>query len=195
MSSNDWINRYKRRHNTVYRTPAGESRCVDSEKVDDWKVTDFYKRTKTYVNTDKTALFLSLQPSKPSKCLIFCEDSWHDKTKLKQWGTVLLTCNPCRKLPPLVIGNYSSWRRFQYFKRMSNKYKANTNSWMTTILDDYLMQVDKKPGTNELFCWSICCSFQQDTSQNTQVVFLPTNCTSQLRAFGFEYHPRIQVQL
>jgi hypothetical protein len=35
--STGWINSFKRRHNTVNRNLAGESRKVDSESTDDWK--------------------------------------------------------------------------------------------------------------------------------------------------------------
>jgi hypothetical protein len=36
-ASNDWIGRFKRRHNTAYRNLSDESRSVDSESVEDWE--------------------------------------------------------------------------------------------------------------------------------------------------------------
>jgi centromere protein B len=37
LASNRWIDRFKRRHNIVYRTLSGESRSVDLGTVEDWK--------------------------------------------------------------------------------------------------------------------------------------------------------------
>jgi hypothetical protein len=37
LDSSGWINRFKRKHNSVYRTLSGESRSVDSESIEDWR--------------------------------------------------------------------------------------------------------------------------------------------------------------
>jgi hypothetical protein len=64
--------------------------------------------------------------------------------KFKQWVTVHLACNADgnEKLPPLVTGKYRSSHRFNNVKKLSIKYEANTNSWMTTkIFEDYLIKL------------------------------------------------------
>jgi hypothetical protein len=46
--SKGWLNKYKRRHNIVYTTLAGESKSVHSETVDDWKNDRFLQDIKEY---------------------------------------------------------------------------------------------------------------------------------------------------
>jgi hypothetical protein len=83
---NVWIDRLKSGHDTVYKTPAGDSRSVDSERVDDWKNKRLLQDIKDYdlcdiYKGDETGLFFNLQHS---KCLTFCGDPWHGGTKSKQ---------------------------------------------------------------------------------------------------------------
>jgi hypothetical protein len=82
-------------------------------------------------NADEAHLFFSLQPS---KTLTFLEEFCHGGMKSEHRVAVLLACNAdgSDKLPPLVIGKYRSPRCFKNVRRLPTKYKANTNSWMTT---------------------------------------------------------------
>jgi hypothetical protein len=66
--SNGWIKRFKKGNNIVYITPTGESRHVVSETAVDRKNDRLLLETKEYdpcdiYNSDKTGLFLNLQPS------------------------------------------------------------------------------------------------------------------------------------
>jgi hypothetical protein len=112
--SNGWINRFKKGNHTVYITPTGESRHVDSETAVDRKNDQLLQETKEYdpcdiysCNSDKTGLFLNLQPGKSHT---FREGPCHDGTKSKQQITLLHACSAdgSGKLPPLVIGRYRS---------------------------------------------------------------------------------------
>jgi len=110
--SNGWINRFKKGNNTVYITPTGESRRVDSETAVDRKNDQLLQETKEYdpcdiYNSDKIGLFLNLQPSKSRT---FRGGPSHDGTKSKLQVTMLCACSAdgSRKLPPLVIGRYRS---------------------------------------------------------------------------------------
>jgi hypothetical protein len=110
--SNGWISRFKKGNNTVYITPTGESRHVDSETAVDRKNNQLLQETKEYdqcdiYNSDKAGLFLNLQPGKSHT---FRRGPCHDGTKSKQQVTMLHACSSdgSKKLPPLVIGRYRS---------------------------------------------------------------------------------------
>jgi hypothetical protein len=101
----------RRENNTVNITPTGE-RHDDSETAVDRKNDQLLQETKEYdpcdiYNSDKTGLFLNLQPSKSHT---FCGGPCHDRTKSKQLVTMLCACSAdgSRKLPPLVMGRYIS---------------------------------------------------------------------------------------
>jgi hypothetical protein len=106
--SNGWINKFKKGNNTVYITLTSESRHVDSGTAVDRKNDQLLQKTKEYdpydiCNSDKTGLFLNLQPGKSHT---FCGGPCHDGTKSKQQVTLFHACSAdgSRKLPPLVIG-------------------------------------------------------------------------------------------
>jgi hypothetical protein len=84
--SNGWINTLQEGNNTVYITPTGERRHVDSETAIDRKNDWPLQETKEYdpcdiYNSDKTGLFLNLQPGKSHT---FHGGPCHDGTKSKQ---------------------------------------------------------------------------------------------------------------
>jgi hypothetical protein len=79
MGPSGWIDRFKKRSNTVYITPAVESMSNDSETGDDWKNDQVAQQTTEYdigdmYDTDKTRLFFSVQPS---KSVTYRGDSFH----------------------------------------------------------------------------------------------------------------------
>jgi hypothetical protein len=192
---NEWINRCERRHNIVCETMAGENRSVYPETVEDWKS---YRQLEEIEgcnlrdmhNADGAGLFFSLPRSKLSlyeEILPWCYKS-------KQQVILLFACNAdgSDKLPPLVIGKCTSPRCFKNGKRLPTEYKVNTNSWMTTkVFEDYLTQLDRKLGAQNhtvLIFVDQCGTYPKNTTflSNSEIVFLPANCTSQLQPLDLE---------
>jgi purine nucleoside phosphorylase len=60
---NGWINRFKKGNNTVYLTPIGESRHVDSETAVDRKNDQLLQETKEYDPCDIYCITLIRQVS------------------------------------------------------------------------------------------------------------------------------------
>jgi hypothetical protein len=94
--------------NTVYRTTAGESRCVHSETADDCKGYWLLQANKDIRNTYKTGIFSINTLAHLVKFLHFAETPNMIKQNQKQFGTLLLPYHPDGKPPPLIIDNYIS---------------------------------------------------------------------------------------
>jgi hypothetical protein len=64
-SPNGWINRFKERHNILYRKLSCDSRSVERETVDHEKITDYSKKfevmTSVIYITDQIGPFFNLQ--------------------------------------------------------------------------------------------------------------------------------------
>lgn len=207
-ASNGWIDRFKKRHNLVYKTVSGESASVDPVTVNSWKeqiheVIQGYE-LKDIFNADETGLFFNLQPN---KTLTYKGDPCHGGTKSKQRITVLLTCNAdgSEKLDPLVIGKFSKPRCFKNIKKLPTKYGANSNAWMTSVIfEEYLLHLDRQMAAKNrkiLLFIDQCAAHPKNTSalKNVKVVFFPPNCTSKLQPLdlgiihAFKCHYRKQL--
>lgn len=94
VGSDGWINRFKRRHNLVYWTLAGESRNVYSETVDDWKNDQLFLAIKEWHLWHTQCwwgLFFSLHPN---KSLTFCGDPCHGGVQFEDH----ITCDSAVKV-------------------------------------------------------------------------------------------------
>jgi hypothetical protein len=110
---NGWIDRFKRRHNIVYRTLLGENRTVYPETVEGWENYPLLQETEDcdlcdiLYNADETGLYFNLQPA---KTFAFQGHFCRGGIKSEMWVTVLLACNAdgSDKLPSLVTEKYCS---------------------------------------------------------------------------------------
>lgn len=65
-ASNDWLDRFKRRHNIVYKQINGEANYINQDTVEEWKhsvLIKGYEAIDIY-NADETGIFLREIPAK-----------------------------------------------------------------------------------------------------------------------------------
>ncbi|KAM7304032.1 tigger transposable element-derived protein 6-like [Ixodes scapularis] len=144
-----WLQRFKERYDIVGKVVAGESRAVDNESVKKWiaenwpAITEQYRPCDIY-NTDETALFWQLLPS---RTLARQGEKWHGGKLNKARITVLLTTNmdgSC-KLTPLIIGKSKAPMCLRGCRSLPVKYTSNGKAWMTRVLfEDWLRDWDEK---------------------------------------------------
>lgn len=189
-ASNGWIDRFKKRHNVVYRSICGESQSVDLDIAEDWKQTDVPTLITDYAprdifNADETGLFFNVLPC---KTFSFKGEACHGGKLSKVRLTVLLITNSdgSEKLPPLVIGKSAKPRCFKNVRTLPTKYAANKKAWMTSILfEKQLTALDALMGVKHrkiLLFLDRCPAHPTNlTLRNIQLAFFPPNCTSELQ--------------
>lgn len=189
-ASNGWIDRFKKRHNVVYKAICGESKSVDLETVEHWKETQLPEKIagfdpKNVFNADETGLFFNVLPD---KTFSYKGEKCHGGKLSKQRITVLLLANAdgSEKFPLLVIGKAKKPRCFKNIKKLPTKYEANTKAWMTsTFFQNQLLAFDAKMGlqNRKVVLFIDQCPAHKITSQlhNVEIVFFPANCTSELQ--------------
>ena len=154
QASNGWIDRFKKRHSLVYKTVSGESAVVYPETMVDWKSEELPKIIEVYwpkdiFNVGESGLFYNLQPS---KTLTYTGDTCHSGTQSKQRVIVLLDCivDGTEKLPPPVTGKYNKPHCFRNLRKLRTKYTANSNSWMTSATEEFVVQLDFQIRTKDI---------------------------------------------
>ncbi|XP_040075177.2 tigger transposable element-derived protein 6-like [Ixodes scapularis] len=207
-----WLQRFKERYDIVGKVVAGESRAVDNESVKKWiaenwpAITEQYRPCDIY-NTDETALFWQLLPS---RTLARQGEKCHGGKLNKARITVLLTTNMdgSSKLTPLIIGKSKAPMCLRGCRSLPVKYTSNGKAWMTRVLfEDWLRDWDEKlseSGRKICLLLDNCSAHHCGaTLKNIQLRFLPPNATSVLqpldqgiiRAFKQGYRKRVVEQL
>jgi len=137
-ASNGWLDKWKNRHDIIFRVVSGESAVVSDEKLDTWLRDKWPNLRGSYLekdifNCDETGLFFKMLPN----------GSLHFKKELCSGGkmskdriTILFACNGdgTEKLKPLVISKSRNPRVFKNIKDRNSLpvlYFSNKNSWMT----------------------------------------------------------------
>ncbi|KAM7312005.1 tigger transposable element-derived protein 4 [Ixodes scapularis] len=147
--SDGWLDRFRKRHELVFRSIVGEAATVDKAACDDWRLTKMTHLLEEYepgdiYNDYETALYYQLLPK---KMLSFvggvCTGGKRNKLRI----TMLLGANMSGidKLRLLVIGKAKSPRCFKNVKTLPVSYIANSKSWMTQALfKQWLWKVDRR---------------------------------------------------
>lgn len=135
--SDGWLDRFKARHDIVFRSVSGESSTVDAGVVVSWKenlgeVVKGFAPADVF-NADETALFWKLLPA---STFAFrgdkCKGGKHSKDRI----TLLVGSNATgtEKLPLLAVGHAANPRCFKNVKKIPVDYQANRKAWMTSEL-------------------------------------------------------------
>lgn len=189
-ASNGWVDRFKQRHNVVYKAICGESKSVDPQTVSHWKESQVPELIKDYTpkdifNADETGLFFNVLPS---KTMTFKGENCHGGKLSKQRLTVLLITNSdgSEKLPLFVIGKAHKPRCFKNIKTLPTRYTANKKAWMTSkLFEEQLHALDAKMGAQnrKIILFIDQCPAHPPTVhlRNIKLTFFPANCTSELQ--------------
>ncbi|XP_044586102.1 tigger transposable element-derived protein 6-like [Cotesia glomerata] len=189
-ASNGWLEKFKRRHDLVFKKVCGESASVNVATCNKWtndRLKDLLRdfEPENVFNADETALFYKCLPD---KTLTFRDDKCHGGKHSKERLTILLAANMTgtEKLSPSVIGKSKKPRCFSKCKSLPLKYEANTKAWMTSaIFRDWLIGIDKKMSKEKrkILLFIDNCTAHNDIPQMTsvRVEFLPPNTTSKLQ--------------
>ncbi|XP_029656090.1 tigger transposable element-derived protein 6-like [Octopus sinensis] len=135
-ASNGWLDRFKKRHELLFKTISGEKNSSDLSTVSNF-FADYDNCLETVgseniFNCDETALYIKRTPSKSFVQFDKCNGIKMSKEKV----TLLLCCNALgEKLKPLLIGKFKSPRCLKNFNAEDHGvlYAASKNSWMTSV--------------------------------------------------------------
>jgi hypothetical protein len=147
-ASEGWLQKWKQRNNVSSYKINGESRNVDLEHVEQWKLS---LKTlligydlKNVFNMDETGFFfLALPDSTLSHGKQSCKGGKQGKDRI----TMVLTCFALgEKLPPWIIDKSKNTRTFreQDMSKLKVKYTNSVKAWMTNpIFNQYLKELDE----------------------------------------------------
>lgn len=131
-ASNGWLEKFKRRHDLVFKKVCGESASVNIETCHSWinerlkGLLSVYEPENVF-NADETALFYKCLPD---KTLAFRDEKCHGGKQSKERLTILLAANMSgtEKLSPFVIGKSKKPRCFSKCSSLPLRYEANTKA-------------------------------------------------------------------
>lgn len=188
-ASNGWLEKFKQRHDIVFRKVCGESASVDDSVCKNWKeelktmLKDY--DPKNIFNADETALYYQCLPD---KTLTFKNEKCHGGKNSKVRATLLLASNMTgtEKLKPFMIGKYNKPRCFAGVKSFPFEYVANPKAWMnSTVFGQWLLKLDKqmKKEKRKILLFIDNCTAHNDIPEldAIKVQFLPANTTSKLQ--------------
>ncbi|CAI6352429.1 unnamed protein product [Macrosiphum euphorbiae] len=185
-ASNGWLDKFKSRYNISFKVVCGESKSVDTETVDEWRIKvkqliSSYEPRNIY-NADEPGLFYKILPN---KTLSFKNEICTSGKKSKERLTVMLCVNLIGEFEkPLIIGKSKKPRCFKNvdIKRLDLHWEANKKAWMTRcIMTEWLMWFDekmKKQKRKIILFLDNATSHPDLKLQNINLVFLPPNTTS-----------------
>lgn len=182
-----WLDKWKRRHDVVFRVVSGEAAAVNTSAIstwfeDQWKpVCDQYKPEDIY-NADETGVFWRMLPD---RTLSFSGEKCSGGKNSKERLTVLLCANltGTDKLTPFVIGKSAKPRAFRGVKTLPVEYAANKKAWMTSAtFVNWLNTFDrrmKREKRSILLLLDNCPAHPHHVKlSNIKLLFLPPNTTS-----------------
>ncbi|XP_027850980.1 tigger transposable element-derived protein 4-like [Aphis gossypii] len=135
-ASNGWLEKFKKRHDIVWKQVSGEANDINQETVVEWKqnisrLTAGYEAKDVY-KADETGLFFR---GIPTKSLVQKSESCSGGKKAKDCLTVLMCGSMAGEIrKPLVIGKSKKPRCFKNMDISSLPviWKFNKKAWMTT---------------------------------------------------------------
>lgn len=184
-----WVQRFRKRHNIVFRKICGESQAIPKHMTDTWienvfpEVIKGYKEDEIF-NADETGLFFKLTPDRTMQ---FKGEKCSGGKLSKERITVMVAANMSgtvkRKL--LVVGKYAKPRCFKNVKKLPVNYKNNKNSWMTKeLFVTWLKEWDDELTLNKkkiILFVDNCPAHENVSLKAIKLVFLPPNTTAILQ--------------
>lgn len=147
-ASNGWFDRWKGRHEIVFKTVSGEAQSCTKEMTASWEestlptILSNYELRDIY-NADEFGLFYKALPDKSLHLKSEnCVGGKHSKVRL----TGLAAGNAVgEKLPMLVIGKSKKPRCFSGVRNLPCLYKSQKKSWMDSALfEEWVRGQDRK---------------------------------------------------
>lgn len=188
-ASNGWLEKFRLRHNIVFKSVCGEAADVCKEGATEWierlpVLLENFKPRDIY-NADETGLFFR---ALPNKTLALKSEKCSGGKASKDRLTVLLGANMEGDfLRPLVIGKAENPRCFKGVSKdkLPITWKSNKKAWMTTeIMTEWLQNLDVKMGKEKrkilLFLDNAPCHPNLKL-RNIKLIFFPPNTTSVLQ--------------
>ena len=185
-ASDGWLDRWKNRHNVVFRAISGEERSCTEEMTASWAQTHLPTILSRYdlrdiYNADEFGLFYQQLPTKSFHLKgERCAGGKFSKVRL----TGLAAGNAAgEKLPMFVIGKAEKPRCFKGVTSLPCQYKPQRKTWMDSeIFSDYVRKLDTKfdaEGRKIVLIIDNCPAHPKvDNLKAIQLVFLPPNTTS-----------------
>ena len=185
-ASYGWLDRWKNRHNVVFRAISGEERLCTEEMTASWAQTQLSTILSRYdlrdiYNADEFGLFYQQLPTNSFQLKgERCAGGKFSKVRL----TVLAAGNATgEKLPMFVIGKAEKPRCFKDVTSLPCQYKPQRKSWMDSeIFSDYVRKLDTNfdaEGRKIVLIIDNCPPHPNvDSFKAIQLVFLPSNTTS-----------------
>lgn len=210
-ASNGWLDRFRMRHNIVFRAICGESAQVNEDIVVEWKlrvpqITSGYSDRDIF-NMDETGLFFK---AIPDKTLTLKGEQCKGGKMAKQRLTLGLCANLCgEKEEPIVIHTSNRPRCFKNtnMSLLGVFWCANKKAWMTCeIFLSWLSKLNEKMRNQNrkilLFVDNAPCHCNE-TLSNVTIKFFPANTTSCLqpldqgviRSFKVNYRKKLMHSL
>ncbi|XP_054706706.1 tigger transposable element-derived protein 4-like [Uloborus diversus] len=189
VASSGWLERFKARHNIVFRNLHGEAKDVPESLCEEWRIRLptllFGYKASDVFNIDETGLFYKCVPQ---KTLMFKGESCAGGKMSKDRLTVLVGANAdgSEKLPLLVIGKSKNPRCFKNVKSLPVNYKSNKKSWMTSeLFEEYVRKLDlsfhKKSREVLLFVDNCPAHPKLKNLKSIKLEFFPPNTTAKLQ--------------
>jgi len=185
-ASNGWLEKFKKRHDIVWKQVNGEANDVNQETVVEWKqkisrLIAGYEAKDVY-NADETGLFFR---GIPTKSLVQKSESCSGGKKAKDRLTVLMCGSMAGEIrKPLVIGKSKKPRCFKNMDISSLPviWKFNKKAWMTTeIMEQWLRYFNadmRSQNRNVLIFLDNAACHPKIELSNTKILMLPPNTTS-----------------
>ncbi|KAL4132599.1 hypothetical protein QTP88_009723 [Uroleucon formosanum] len=185
-ASNGWLEKFKKRHDIVWKQVSGEANDVNQETVVEWKqkisrLIAGYEAKDVY-NADETGLFFR---GIPTKSLVQKSESCSGGEKAKDRLTVLMCGSMAGEIrKPLVIGKSKKPRCFKNMDISSLPviWKFNKIAWMTTeIMEQWLRYFNadmRSQNRNVLIFLDNAACHPKIELSNTKILMLPPNTTS-----------------
>ena len=189
-ASNEWLDRWQKRHNDRMATLSGEAADVNEEMVEDLsKRLESLCRSyqlRDIFNADEIGLFYRSLPTK-SMCIKGYGAKGGEKSKDRI--SVLFACSAeGEKLTPFVIGRNANSRCFKGLASSACipvSYSSNRKAWMTAELFqqwlDKLNSKMKHDNSSILLFIDNCTAHPDVQFSNVRLVFLPPNTISKLQ--------------
>ena len=185
-ASNSWLDRWKGRHDIVFKTVSGEAKSCTADMTASWEETILPTILTNYqlrdiFNADEFGLFYKALPEKSlhlksEKCI----GGKHNKIRL----TGLAAANAeGEKLPMFVIGKSVKPRCFTGVINLPCRHRAQKKSWMdSSLFEEWIREQDRKferQGRKIALIVDNCLAHPQISNLKAiHLVFLPPNSTS-----------------
>uniref|UniRef100_A0A3B3SSQ9 HTH CENPB-type domain-containing protein n=1 Tax=Paramormyrops kingsleyae TaxID=1676925 RepID=A0A3B3SSQ9_9TELE len=189
-ASGGWLDRFKARHNIIFKAVSGESESVSVETEENWKQNVLPDLIRGYhprdiFNADESGLFYKMMPEKSFHVKgSDCHGTKHCKDRV----TAMFCANMdgSEKFKMTVIGKFKNPRCFKGVCNLPVLYYAQRKAWMDTdIFYKWLRQFDEKyhcQGRKVLLFVDNVSSHKEELQlKATTLKFFPPNTTSKLQ--------------